>query len=150
MATPWFYPTKSYSGTYPMPFPASLRLMPPRVTIKKPSMNYSQVSRNYHQGTQNLTVSLADHNNSAEIFTAAAITAMGMETDSDDQYIGSFSQGQPGLKAYERYGKKDHQTSVNVAIDDQFVATVSAGEQPNIAAVQAAAKAMKYDALSKL
>lgn len=43
---------------------------------------------------------------------------MGMKINSDDQYIGSFSLGQPGLKAYERYGKKDHQITVTVAVND--------------------------------
>ncbi|MCB2406722.1 hypothetical protein [Hymenobacter lucidus] len=120
-------------------------------TIKMPGMNYSQATREFHQDNKTITVTLTDYNASSELFTAsAAVTGMAMEMEDDEQLITSSDLGIAGLKAFERYGKKDRQASVTVAVNDRFMVSVSGTEQPDMEAVKAAAKALKYDELQKL
>ena len=120
-------------------------------TMQMPGMHYSQASRTYHQGSKELTVSLVDYNGAASLFTAASgLMAMGMEMEDDDQRMANADLGQPGLKAFETYGKKDHRSSVVVTVNGRFLATVEANDQPDTEAVKSAAKSLNYDGLRKL
>jgi len=120
-------------------------------TMQMPGMHYSQASRAYHQGDkQDLTVTIVDYNGAGALFSAASgIMALGMEMEDDNQRMNSADMGQKGLKALETYGKKDRKATVVVAVNDRFIATVEATDQPDTEAVKAVAKSLNYDELLK-
>lgn len=120
-------------------------------TMQMPGMHYSQASRAYHQGDkQDLTVTIVDYNGAGALFSAASgLMALGMEMEDDDQRMNSADLGQKGLKALETYGKKDRKATIVVAVNDRFIATVEATDQPDTEAVKAVAKSMNYDELLK-
>lgn len=114
-------------------------------TMQLPGMHYSQATRAYHAGNKRLTVTLVDYNGAAALFTAASgLMALGMEMEDDNQRMNSADLGQPGLKAIETYGKQDHKATMLVAVNDRFIATVEANDQPDTEAVKAVAKSLDY------
>ena len=118
--------------------------------MQMPGMHYSQATRAYHAGNQQLTVTLVDYNGAATLFTAASgLMALGMEMEDDNQRMNSADLGQPGLKALETYGKQDRKASIVVAVNDRFIATVEANDQPGTEAVEAVAKSLNYAELLK-
>ena len=118
-------------------------------TMQMPGMHYSQAFRAFHHGDkQQLTVMLVDYNGAGELFTAASgMMALGMEMEDEDQRMSSADLGQKGLKAIEFYEKKKRGAKIVVAINDRFMVTVEATDQPDTEAVKSVAKSLKYDNL---
>ncbi len=120
-------------------------------SMQMSGMHYSSAKQKYRKDDQSMTVTILDYNGAASMFTAATMMMnTGLEIENDDQIMRGTDLGIAGVKAYETFGKKDHQATLMTSVADRFFVTVEATGQQDTNLVKDVAKSLNLAELAKM
>ncbi len=114
-------------------------------------MSFSSAERDFTQGEDKLEVKLMDYNGAHDLYQgAAAMYSLGLESENDEQIVGPSSLKIDGVTGMETFYKKDGRAEMSLAVGSRFLLTISATKQKDMSLLQAVARDMDLEKLTKL
>jgi len=124
---------------------------PTGMSQKTAGMSISTAEREYRQGAETVKVSVIDYNGAHDLYQgAAAIFALGMEREDDEQIMGPANLDVKGVQGMSTFYKKDGRAEMSVAAGGRFLITLNATKQKDMELLKSVAKSMDLEKLAEL
>jgi len=118
---------------------------------KVTGFGYSQVEQQYSNGSDRVTVKIADYNGAAGLFgVATAAIKGGIHIESDKQIIKGLDLGVQDVAGIETWKKQQKNANITMAVGTRFVVTIKATNQDNTNFVKGVAKNLPLDKMVNL
>lgn len=120
-------------------------------SMKTAGMAFSSAERKFTKDSVEVTVKIMDYNGANQLYQgAAAMFALGMESEDDERLVRAAPLKQDGVKGSETLQKKTGDAEVTLAVGDRFLVTVAGTHQKDLTLVESVAERMDLAKLTKL
>ncbi|MCR5886280.1 hypothetical protein LRS06_00535 [Hymenobacter sp. J193] len=112
---------------------------------------FSTASREFTKDSVTIITELIDYNGAHDMYQgAAAMFALGMESENDEELVKSTSLGIEGASGMENFHKKDGRAQLTLTLGGRFMVRVDADKQKDLSLVESVAKQIDLKKLAKL
>ncbi|QIX63283.1 hypothetical protein FY528_13595 [Hymenobacter lutimineralis] len=120
-------------------------------STKMGSIAFSTASREFTKDSVTIKTELMDYNGAHDLYQgAAAMFALGMESENDEELVKSTSLGIEGASGMENFHKKDGRAELTLTLGGRFLVKIEADKQKDLALVESVAKQIALDKLAKM
>jgi hypothetical protein len=118
---------------------------------KVTGFGYSQIEQKYSNGSDKVTVKIADYNGAAGLFgVATAAIKSGIHIESDNQIIKGLDLGMQDVAGIETWKKQQKNANITMAVGTRFVVTIKATNQDDTDFVKGVAKNLPLNKMVNL
>ncbi|SDX58293.1 hypothetical protein [Hymenobacter psychrophilus] len=120
-------------------------------SMKAGRIAFSTASQEFRNGEARLDVSLTDYNGAQDLYQgAAAMFALGLEQENDEQMLRPTQLRMDGVKGMETFHKKDGRAELLLTVGGRFLIKIEATEQKSLDFVQDVARKMQLEKLAQM